>query len=98
MGERVAWTPSMDEALRRVRAKGATWDAAAAALGLGRETVRERGRRIGAERPLALAVPKVERGEDFRPPLPPGHEVTWGLLTSGTVLEGEAYPLRWFHS
>jgi hypothetical protein len=30
-------------------------------------------------------------GEDERLPLPPGHPVSWGLLTQGTVLEGAAY-------
>ena len=27
-----------------------------------------------------------------RPPLPSGHPVTWGLITSGTILERSAYP------
>ncbi len=31
-------------------------------------------------------------GQNDRPPLPPGHPVSWSLLTDGTVLEGEPYP------
>lgn len=27
-----------------------------------------------------------------RPALAPGHPVSWGLLTEGTILEGAAYP------
>jgi hypothetical protein len=39
----------------------------------------------------------IERGfseplcEDERLPLPPGHPLSWGPLTQGTVLEGSAY-------
>jgi hypothetical protein len=29
--------------------------------------------------------------EGDRLPLPPGHPLSWGLLTLGTVLEGSAY-------
>jgi hypothetical protein len=29
--------------------------------------------------------------EDERLPLPPGHPLSWGLLTLGTILEGSAY-------
>ena len=31
-------------------------------------------------------------GPADRPPLPSGHPTTWGLITSGTVLECSAYP------
>ena len=30
------------------------------------------------------------RGDD-RLPLPPGHPLSWGLLTQGTLLQGSAY-------
>lgn len=30
---------------------------------------------------------------DDRPALPAGHPVSWGAITSGTVLDGVAYPL-----
>ena len=30
-------------------------------------------------------------GEDERHPLPPGHPLSWGLLTQGTILEGTAF-------
>ena len=31
-------------------------------------------------------------GQNDRPALPPGHPVSWGLLTGGTVLDGAEYP------
>lgn len=31
-------------------------------------------------------------GPNDRPALPPGHPVSWGLLTRGTVLDGADYP------
>jgi hypothetical protein len=31
-----------------------------------------------------------------RPPRPPGHPACWGLITAGTLLEGEPYPLPVF--
>jgi len=31
-----------------------------------------------------------------RPSLPAGHPVSWGALTSGTILEGTQYPLPVF--
>jgi hypothetical protein len=96
MADRVKWTASMDERLRTWRLSGATWDAISAAFGLGRETVRERGRRICAARSMPT-LPRGDAGRSDRPPLPPGHEISWGLLTSGTILEGEAYPLPWFN-
>jgi hypothetical protein len=96
MADRVTWTASMDETLRQWRQTGATWDAIALGFGLGRETVRERGRRIGAPGPEVAIMARLERERADRPPFPPGHEISWGLLTRGTVLEGDPYPLPWF--
>ena len=36
-------------------------------------------------------------GPADRPPLPSGHPVSWGLITSGTVLERSAYPYPVFN-
>ena len=91
MRAHVQWTPELDARLRGLREAGVTWDAIAEALGLGRNTVLERGRKIGARRlrPRPMAV--VEEARD-RPARQAGHPLTWSLLTAGTVLEGEAYP------
>jgi hypothetical protein len=78
-----------------MRAGRASWDAIAAALRISRNAAIERGRRIGARLPVAELSPIVE--DPDRPPLPPGHPTTWGLITAGTSLEGEAYvpPHAW---
>ena len=91
MRAHVHWTPELDERLRGLREAGVTWDEIARSLGLGRNTVLERGRKIGARR-LRLRPPPVQEEARDRPSRQAGHPVTWGLLTAGTVLEGEAYP------
>ena len=84
------WSPEMEQVLRRMRADGATWAAIGGALGLGRETVREQGRRLGVRRALPVFQPPPE--DPNRPPLPPGHPLSWRLLIAGTCLEDAPYP------
>jgi hypothetical protein len=92
MKSRIAWTPGLDSQIRDLRREGVTWDRIADSLGLGRNTVLERGRRIGARRPPGRqAVAAAEEPRD-RLPRQAGHPDTWGLITAGTVLEGEPYP------
>ncbi len=91
MRAHVHWTPALDERLKGLREAGVTWDGIAEALGLGRNTVLERGRKIGARRLRPVVAPVVEEARD-RPARQAGHPITWGLLTAGTVLDGEAYP------
>ncbi len=91
MRAHVQWTPDLDDRLRGLREAGLTWDGIAAAMGLGRNTVLERGRKIGARRlRLSVVVPNEEARD--RPARQAGHPETWGLLIAGTVLDGEAYP------
>jgi hypothetical protein len=90
MRGRVTWTPDLDERLRDLRGGGLTWDHVATSMGLGRNTVLERGRKIGARRRPAILPPTAEAKD--RPPRCAGHPMTWGLLIAGTVLDGEAYP------
>ena len=91
MRPHVHWTPELDDRLRGLRGGGMTWDGIAAAMGLGRNTVLERGRKIGARR-LRAPVPSAPEEARDRPARQAGHPETWGLLTAGTLLEGEAYP------
>ncbi|MGC9270166.1 AsnC family protein [Acidiphilium sp.] len=93
MAKRRDWTDAADNTIRRMRADGATWAAIGDVLGLSRNTIIERGRRIQA---LGGPVPPrkpVRRAEDDpnREPLAAGHPISWGILTKGTVLEGVAY-------
>jgi hypothetical protein len=91
MKPRVDWTPTLDARIRELRGVGMTWDRIAETMGLGRNTVLERGRKIGASR---MARPRVEVEEEprDRPARQAGHPDTWHLITIGTVLEGEPYP------
>ncbi len=86
----VRWSAALDEQLKALREAGLTWDAVAVEMALGRNTVLERGRRIGA-RKLPSPMPDAVEAAD-RPARPPGHPVSWGLITAGTVLEGQPYP------
>lgn len=93
MPERLNWTKAADQTILSMRAAGATWAAIGTALGLSRNTIIERGRRINAlGGPAALPKPAREPEDDAnRPALPAGHPVSWGLLTDGTLLDGVEY-------
>lgn len=94
MPTHTAWTPAQDARLRRLRIEGATWDTIAAEFARTRWMVIERGRRIGTRRPPPGFVPPPD--DPCREPLPAGHPRSWGAITAGTLLEGEAYPLPVF--
>ena len=84
------WTAPLDARLRRMRAEGASWVAAAAALAVSPATAIERGRRIGAHCPSVALRPTVE--DPAREPLPAGDPRAWTVLTAGTWLDGTPYP------
>lgn len=86
----IAWSPTHDATIRRMRASGASWDAIAATVGLGRYATSERGRAIGARSPARERPPSLVRSN--RDPLPPGHFESWGAITAGTLLAGHPYP------
>ncbi|HEX7390894.1 MAG TPA: AsnC family protein [Acidiphilium sp.] len=93
MPECRVWTKTADDTICRMRALGATWATIGAELGLSRNTIIARGRRIGAvggperlQRP-----PRPPEDDPNRPPLPAGHPITWGILTRGTILEGSPF-------
>ncbi len=91
MRAHVRWDAELDDRLLRLRWAGVTWDGIAEAMGLGRNTVLERGRKIGARRKTRGQNAAPEEARD-RPARQAGHPLTWGMLTAGTVLDGEAYP------
>jgi len=91
MRSRVEWTQERDDRLMALRRGGMTWDDIATDMSLGRNTVLERGRRIGAKRVAQARQGNVEEPRD-RPARQAGHPLTWDLINRGTVLEGEAYP------
>lgn len=95
MGVHIVWTPDMDRRLMSLREAGRTWNETALDMGLGRNTVLERGRKIGARKLGAVRPVAVTEDADRRA-RPPGHPETWGLINTGTVLEGAPYPFPVF--
>jgi len=85
------WTEQADGTIRGMRGGGATWAEIGRTLGLSRNTVIERGRRLRAEAPPRMAPPpsaEVAVDDPNRGALPAGHKLTWGLLTSEPYPEG----------
>jgi hypothetical protein len=83
------WTKRADETICEMRASGETWASIGRVLGLSRNTVIERGRRLRAEAPPRIAAindADAVSDDPNRTPLRAGHPVTWGLLTD------EPYP------
>lgn len=91
MPKKIEWTDAQDLKIKRMRAERASWDSIALSVGVTRWTVIERGRRIGAR----LPPPDFEQrsADPDRPPLPPGHPETWGVINKGMLLEGMPYPI-----
>jgi hypothetical protein len=78
------WTQAADSAICAMRATGCSWAQIGQSLGLSRNTVIERGRRLQAAAPVRAPAARVERlvsDDPNRGPLPAGHPLTWGLLT-----------------
>ncbi len=86
------WTAAADGVICAMRGEGATWAAIGLRLGLSRNTVIERGRRLRAVAPARFVTVVAEADADAvsddpgRGPLRAGHPLTWGLLTD------EAFP------
>ncbi len=92
MPEARQWTAAADFTILQMRGAGATWAEIGRTLGLSRNTVIERGRRLRAEAPVRVAVPaavEVVSDDPNRAPLRAGHPLTWGLLTDEAYPEGD---------
>lgn len=86
------WTETADFTICQMRGGGATWAEIGRTLGLSRNTVIERGRRLRAEAPVKVVEPVVKEvvSDDLnRGALRAGHPLTWGLLTDEPYPEGE---------
>lgn len=86
------WTEAADIVIVQMRGGGETWAVIGRTLGLSRNTVIERGRRLRAQAPVRLVAPKPEMVSDDpnRSALRAGHPLTWGLLTSEPYPSGDA--------
>jgi len=83
MPEARVWTAAADQVICTMREAGDTWAAIGCALGLSRNTVIERGRRLRACAPpkIVMAAEKQVSEDPNRLPLPAGHPVTWRLIS-----------------
>lgn len=81
----------MQNGVESIDAQAPRWRRGPAA---GREYGCPKGRAITSDHP-AEDEPGVASADE-REPLPPGHPVSWGALTAGTLLEGVPYPLPVF--
>ena len=50
---------------------------------------------ISRQRAIIYVV-RGRPGQNDRPALPPGHPISWGAITEGTVLEHATYPFPVF--
>jgi hypothetical protein len=85
------WTAAADAVIREMRAGGETWAQIGRTLGLSRNTVIERGRRLCAQAPVRVAAPvsaEVVSEDPNRGTLRAGHPLTWGLLMSEPYPQG----------
>ena len=83
MPEARVWTAVADRVICTMREGGETWAAIGQRLGLSRNTVIERGRRLRATappKPVFVAERAVSEDPN-RLPLPAGHPVTWQLIS-----------------
>jgi hypothetical protein len=95
MPRRLVWKDDLDTTIRTKCWEGATWDEIALAVGCGRWAAIKRGDVVGARRRPSVpdsGAPAVLMGSDERRSLVAGHELTWGAMIRGTLLEGLAYP------
>jgi hypothetical protein len=85
MANQIIWPPLADQTVLQLRMFGTPWPAIARHLRVGRSAVIERARSLGipakTRLPPPKPVPRLPRID--RPPLPAGHPVTWGAITSG---------------
>lgn len=81
---KIYWTKAQDAVIRRGRAKGLSWEAIGAAMGLSRNAVIERGRRLRVDGGLPTAQPaskpKSHREQLGHGPLPPMHPDAWSII------------------
>lgn len=94
MGAPIQWTAEMDETLRSMRAAGASKLVIARFVGFSTWAVGNRLDKLGARKPLPPPKPIYEpTGFAARPPMPPGHHVSWSLLLAHTPsIAGTPYP------
>ena len=96
MPAKLDWPEEMDAQLLELRRHKMAWNVIAQTMQLSRNTVIERARRIGVVKRSKIGMAVMRPESDDRLPRPSGHPSTWGAITSGTCLDGAAYPFPVF--
>jgi len=78
---RTVWTDALDRQLITLRWNRLSWDQITAVMGIGRNAVIERGRRLGAKRKAAEVAIAAEDLD--RPSMRAGHDISWGVINAG---------------
>lgn len=98
-GKKHIWTEAEDDLIRegRSRAVPVSWDVLGAAIGIHRQGVMDRARNAlgirGHHKPPKIEEEPDEGFDRRREALPAGSHTSWSAITSGTLLDGVAYPL-----
>jgi hypothetical protein len=98
MGEtrwtKLVWTPEIDREIVSLRLNGTSWKGIGEKIGISRESVERRFKRLQVPPPVVETKPQVDPlMHPGREPLPPGHPRSWGILNEGTILAGEPYSM-----
>lgn len=93
MGAKLNWTAEQDDTIRSMLLAGKNNADVARALGLSWDSVTNRARAINAVRAYQGKPNKIHP-TPTREPYPPGHPITWGAITAGTLLAGVPYPIQ----
>ena len=92
MPEKHIFTIEEDNEIIRRRLLHQSFETIAKEVGLSRNSIIGRARKIGAklaEKQTEIDDAMVTRNND---PLPAGHDKTWKAITDGTILQGLRYP------
>ena len=94
----LVWSMGQLGQMQFMRAAGHKWSDISIAVGFSVSTCRQKARSIGCfeiPRPIAVEkLPEINHADAWI--CPPGHPVSWGAITAGTILAGEPYPLPVF--
>lgn len=94
----IEWTDAVYEHVIEMRKDGKTYDECAREIGVPRTTLCDhlallrRGEKPARAKTIGVGI--QDRIALSRPPLPAGAPESWDLLTAGTCLAGEPYPVE----
>ena len=94
------WTEDQDNAVLNRVANGKSQVQLSNEIGVSVWLICQRGQQLARRQPTINQKPVSDHQPDYtkmaanRWTLPPGHPITWGAITKGTLLEGSPYPVH----